>query len=38
MVLVEPGKELIGSADVTVQPINLQQIFVAMCGREAVQS
>ena len=36
-VLLEPGRELHGTADVTVQPVNLQQIFVAMCGREAGQ-
>lgn len=34
-VLLEPGRELRKTAEVTVQPVNLQQIFVAMCGREA---
>lgn len=33
-VLLEPGRELAENADVTVQPVNLQQIFVAMCGKE----
>lgn len=33
-VLLEPGRELVGNADVTVQKVNLQQIFVAMCGKE----
>lgn len=36
-VLLEPGRELKGNDEVTVQPVNLQQIFVAMCGREAEQ-
>lgn len=34
-VMLEPGEELKNSADITVQPMNLQQIFVAMCGKEA---
>lgn len=33
-VLLKPGEELKGNADVTVQPVNLQQVFVAMCGTE----
>lgn len=32
-VMMEPGEELKGSAEVTVQPVNLQQVFVALCGR-----
>lgn len=32
-VLMQPGKELKANADVTVQPVNLQQVFVAMCGK-----
>ena len=34
-VMLEPGEELRNTADITVQPMNLQQIFVAMCGKEA---
>ena len=34
-VMLEPGEELKNTADITVQPMNLQQIFVAMCGKEA---
>ena len=34
-VMLEPGEELKNTPDVTVQPMNLQQIFVAMCGKEA---
>ena len=34
-VMLEPGEELKNSADITVQPMNLQQVFVAMCGKEA---
>ena len=34
-VMLEPGEELKNSADITVQLMNLQQIFVAMCGKEA---
>ena len=33
-VLLEPGQTLKQTADVSVQPVNLQQVFVAMCGRE----
>lgn len=32
-VLLKPGTELKGNADVTVQPVNLQQVFVALCGQ-----
>ena len=34
-ILLEPGEELKNTADITVQPMNLQQVFVAMCGKEA---
>lgn len=33
-VMLEPGKMLYNTPEVSVQPVNLQQIFVAMCGRE----
>lgn len=33
-VMLEQGKNLYNTPEVAVQPINLQQIFVAMCGRE----
>ncbi len=36
MVMLEPGKELLGNTEVTVQPMNLQQVFVALCGGEEV--
>lgn len=36
-VLMEPGRQLQPVPEVTVQPVNLQQLFVALCGREAVQ-
>lgn len=32
-VFLKPGMELKGNAEVTVQPVNLQQIFVALCGQ-----
>lgn len=33
-VMLESGKVLYNTPEVAVQPMNLQQIFVAMCGRE----
>ncbi len=33
-VLLEPGQELKQTADVSVQQMNLQQVFVALCGKE----
>lgn len=33
-VLLEPGQVLKQTAEVSVQPVNLQQVFVAMCGKE----
>lgn len=36
MVMLEPGRELVGNADVTIQQMNLQQVFVALCGGEGV--
>lgn len=33
-VLLEPGQELRQSPEVSVQPLNLQQVFVALCGKE----
>lgn len=32
-VLVESGRQLKSGTDVTVQPMNLQQVFVALCGK-----
>ncbi len=32
-VFLKPGEELKGNADVTVQAVNLQQVFVALCGQ-----
>lgn len=32
-VMLETGKELKGNADVTVQPMSLQQVFVSLCGK-----
>ena len=34
-VLLEEGEDLNSGYDVTVQPMSLQRIFVAMCGEEA---
>lgn len=34
-VMLEPGQKLEKTAEVTIQPISLQNLFVAMCGREA---
>lgn len=34
-VMLQPGQSLKESTEVTVQPMNLQQVFIAMCGREA---
>lgn len=33
-VLLEPGQELRQTSEVSVQPLNLQQVFVALCGKE----
>lgn len=33
-VLLEPGQQLTETAEVLVQPMSLQQIFVALCGKE----
>ena len=33
-VLLNPGETLSASTEVSVQPMTLQQVFVAMCGRE----
>lgn len=33
-VLLKEGQELNAGYDVTVQPVNLQKIFVALCGEE----
>lgn len=32
-VITEPGEELKSRADVTVQPMSLQQVFVSLCGK-----
>jgi ABC-2 type transport system ATP-binding protein len=34
-VLLAPGEQVPGGYDVTVQPVSLQNLFVALCGREA---
>lgn len=34
-VLLEPGQQLKEGYDVTVQPLSLQNLFVALCGKEA---
>lgn len=34
-VLLEPGEDIHGGYDVTTQPVSLQNLFVALCGREA---
>lgn len=36
-VLLKEGQELNPGYDVTVQPVNLQKVFVALCGEEARQ-
>ena len=33
-VMLEPGKMLYNTPEVAVQPVSLQQVFVAMCGKE----
>lgn len=33
-VMLEPGKMLYNTPEVAVQPVSLQQMFVAMCGKE----
>lgn len=35
-VILEPGQKLAEGYDVTVQPVNLQELFLAVCGEEAV--
>lgn len=35
-VVLEPGQALAEGYDVTVQPISLQELFLALCGEEAV--
>ena len=34
-VLLSPGEQIADGYDVTVQPVSLQNLFVALCGREA---
>lgn len=34
-VMLNPGERLNAGPEVSVQPMNLQQVFVAMCGKEA---
>lgn len=34
-VLLAPGQQIADGHDVTVQPVSLQNLFVALCGREA---
>lgn len=34
-VLLAPGESVKAGAEVSVQPVSLQQVFVAMCGKEA---
>ena len=34
-VLLKPGEQINRALDVSVQPLNLQKIFVALCGEEA---
>lgn len=34
-VFLEEGQQIKGNADVIVQPMSLQQVFVALCGKEA---
>jgi len=34
-VLLKPGEQINSALDVSVQPLNLQKIFVALCGEEA---
>lgn len=34
-VLLKPGETIPENAELSVQPMNLQQVFVAMCGKEA---
>ena len=33
-VLLNPGETLPATSEISVQPMTLQQLFVAMCGRE----
>ena len=32
-VLAKPGERINANADVSVQPVNLQNLFVALCGK-----
>lgn len=34
-VLLKPGEKINAGAELTVQPMSLQQVFVALCGKEA---
>ena len=34
-ILLEPGQSLKDGYDITIQPVSLQNLFVALCGREA---
>ena len=34
-VLLKPGETIPENAELSIQPMNLQQVFVAMCGKEA---
>ena len=34
-VFLKPGQSIDGSRDVSIQPVNLQRAFVALCGEEA---
>lgn len=34
MVMLKPGEEISDKYDVTVQPMNLQKVFVGLCGKE----
>jgi len=33
-VLLEPGQEIAKGYDVSIQPVSLQNLFVALCGKE----
>lgn len=34
-VLLKPGQSVKAGAELSVQPVNLQQVFIALCGKEA---
>lgn len=34
-VLLKPGQTVEANAELSVQPVNLQQVFIALCGKEA---